>query len=143
MTSCHGALYLVLATLRVRSMLSLRPRSMLSSWPRSMLSIVLTDNRFTWLVTVILVTYHMLLFHLARISVSCKLPLIDRKRSACLCSSAIPYIPSASLLRPIMAPVLTPVGWPVRRPSAKVPGRLPVIAHWNTQDGQRHNIWVN
>ena len=48
----------------------------------SLLLKVLADDRVTRLVTIMLAAERMLLLHLAGISVSCILPLVDRKRSA-------------------------------------------------------------
>jgi hypothetical protein len=52
----------------------------------------------------------------------------------------VPSVPSASLLGPLITPVLTPAGRRIRPPPAEVDRRLPVVAHGDTQDEQRHNL---
>ena len=119
------------------------PMTGLGSSLSSLLLKVLADYRFMGLVTVILAAYSMLLPHLAGISVSSKLPLVVRQRGGRRSRSAVPPIPSASLLRPSMTPVITPVGCRISPPPAKVCRRMPVVANGNTQDELRHNQWVH
>jgi hypothetical protein len=52
----------------------------------------------------------------------------------------VPAVPSASMLLPFMAPVLAPAWRRIRAPPAKVRRRIPVVAHRDSQDEQRHNL---
>jgi len=106
----------------------------------SLLLKMLADCLVTRLVTVMLAAERPLLLHLAWIPVSRILPLVDGQRGGRRSRAAIPPVPSTSPLLPLMAPVLTPAGRRIRPPPAKVHWRLPVVAHGDTEDEQRHNL---
>ncbi|HEY3309512.1 MAG TPA: hypothetical protein VGJ93_13745 [Desulfuromonadaceae bacterium] len=107
----------------------------------NLLLIVLADHLVTRLVTVALVAYRMLLFY-PGIPVSRVLSLVNWQRGAGWSRVALPPIPSPSALLPSMAPVLTPAGRRICLPPAKVHRRLPVIAHGDTEDKRRDNLWL-
>src|SRR5450759_496285 len=47
------------------------------------------------------------------------------------------------MLLPLIAPVLAPAWRCIRLPPAKVRRRIPVVAHRDSQDEQRHNFWAH
>ena len=99
--------------------------------------IVLLNNRFPWLVTILLVVYLMLLLSL-RILLSWIVPLVDRHRSRGRNRSGWSFVPSFPAFLPFGPPMLTPVRGPAWLPSAKVWRRESIVTYRDLQDVDGH-----
>ena len=101
---------------------------------------VLPYLRIARLVAVILVVNIALLLHLMGIAIPGILALVGRQRCWRRRRTTVPPVPSAALLRPVIAPVIAPAWRRILLPTAEIGRRRPVVAHRDAQDEQRHRL---
>ena len=100
---------------------------------------MLPDHGFLGLVMVVLAAQRLLLPGLG-IPAARELALVGRKGRRSRIGMAVPLVPAAAPLFPVMAPMVTPTGCGVPVPAIEIGGRLAVVVHRNPQDIERHEI---
>jgi hypothetical protein len=108
--------------------------------PLIALLIVLLHYGITRLVTVTILLKLALPLHLSGILIPGILPLVAGQRGRCGGSAAVPFVPAASTLFPVMAPIFTPAWRRIRPPPTEIGWWLAVVAHRDAQDVHRHRI---
>src|SRR6185503_8163855 len=98
---------------------------------------ILPHDRILRLVAIPLALQHALLLH-ARITVPRVLSLIHRQRGGRETRTAVPPIPAATTLLPVMAPALAPARGSLGAPSYPGHRRLAIVSDGDAQDESRH-----